>query len=124
MALVTAVVEVRSLGQELPCASCVAKKKVFKVKIIWKKTKKKNNTTLGFFTIQCRKRRKYHHHSSLPLYPLHQQSQLFPLPSARYYPQLNISFFFFSFFFFVFLPFLGPLPRHMELPRLGVQLEL
>ena len=35
-------------------------------------------------------------------------------------------FFFFSFFlsffffFFVFLPFLGPLPRHMEVPRLGV----
>ena len=28
------------------------------------------------------------------------------------------------FFFFVFLPFLGPLPRHMEVPRLGVELEL
>ena len=28
------------------------------------------------------------------------------------------------FFFFVFLLFLGPLPRHMEVPRLGVQLEL
>ena len=27
------------------------------------------------------------------------------------------------FFFFVFLPFLGPLPRHMEVPRLGVKLE-
>ena len=27
-------------------------------------------------------------------------------------------------FFFVFLPFLGPLPRHMEVPRLGVQSEL
>jgi len=26
----------------------------------------------------------------------------------------------FSFSFFVFLPFLGPLPRHMEGPRLGV----
>ena len=24
------------------------------------------------------------------------------------------------FFFLVFLPFLGPLPRHMEVPRLGV----
>ena len=24
------------------------------------------------------------------------------------------------FFFFVFLPFLGPFPRHMEVPRLGV----
>ena len=28
------------------------------------------------------------------------------------------------FFFFVFLPFLGPLLRHMEVPRLGVKLEL
>ena len=28
------------------------------------------------------------------------------------------------FFFFVFLPFLGLLPQHMEVPRLGVQLEL
>ena len=26
--------------------------------------------------------------------------------------------------FFVFLPFLGPLLRHMEVPRLGVELEL
>ena len=28
------------------------------------------------------------------------------------------------YFFFVFLPFLGPLPQHMEVPRLGVQSEL
>ena len=28
------------------------------------------------------------------------------------------------FFFFVFLPFLGPLLRHVEVPRLGVQSEL
>ena len=27
-------------------------------------------------------------------------------------------------FFFVFLPFLGPIPRHMEVPKLGVELEL
>ena len=27
-------------------------------------------------------------------------------------------------FCFVFLPFLRPLPRHMEVPRLGVYLEL
>ena len=27
---------------------------------------------------------------------------------------------FFFFFFFGFLPFIGPLPRHMEIPRLGV----
>ena len=29
-----------------------------------------------------------------------------------------------SFFFFVFLPFLGPLLQHMDVPRLGVKLEL
>ena len=27
-------------------------------------------------------------------------------------------------FVFVFLPFLGPLPKHMEVPRLGIELEL
>ena len=27
-------------------------------------------------------------------------------------------------FFLVFLPFLGPLPWHMEVPRLGVKSEL
>ena len=33
--------------------------------------------------------------------------------------------FFFNFIlFFVFLPFPGSLPRHMEVPRLGVELEL
>ena len=32
--------------------------------------------------------------------------------------------FFFFFFFSVFLPFLGQLPRHMEVPRLGVSSEL
>ena len=31
---------------------------------------------------------------------------------------------FLFFYFFVFLPFLGPLPRHMEVPRLGVESEL
>ena len=28
------------------------------------------------------------------------------------------------FIYLFILPFLGPLPRHMEVPRLGVQLEL
>ena len=32
--------------------------------------------------------------------------------------------FFVLFYFFVFLPFLGPLPRHTEVPRLGVKSEL
>ena len=36
----------------------------------------------------------------------------------------TLSFFFFFFFFLVFLLFLGPLPRHMEVPRLGVESEL
>ena len=31
---------------------------------------------------------------------------------------------FILFYFFVFLPFLGLLPGHMEVPRLGVQSEL
>ena len=30
----------------------------------------------------------------------------------------------FLFFFLVFLPFLGPLPQHMEVPRQGVESEL
>ena len=36
----------------------------------------------------------------------------------------NLHFFFFFFFFFVFLPFLGPLPQHMEVPRLGAESAL
>ena len=36
-------------------------------------------------------------------------------------PSFSLSLFF---FFFFFLPFLGPLPQHMEVPRLGVKLEL
>ena len=36
----------------------------------------------------------------------------------------KIEIFIFLFIFFVFLLFLGPLPRHMEVPRLGVQSEL
>ena len=46
----------------------------------------------------------------LVLYPL----ILIPIPS----------FILFFFSFFVFCPFLGPLSRHMEVPRLGVELEL
>ena len=38
-----------------------------------------------------------------------------------YYCPFSLSFFF---FFFVFLPFLGQLPWHMEVPRLGVESEL
>ena len=39
-------------------------------------------------------------------------------------PRTLIFFLFFNFYFFVFLPFLGLLPWHMEVPRLGVELEL
>ena len=38
-------------------------------------------------------------------------------------PGKNCLFAFF-FFFFVFFPFFGPLPRHMDVPRLGVKSEL
>ena len=33
-------------------------------------------------------------------------------------------YFIYLFIYFVFLPFLGPLPRHMAVPRPGVQSEL
>ena len=52
------------------------------------------------------------------------------LLSGQKYPNRNglggYSFFLFLFFFFfcLFLPFLGPLPWHMEVPRLEVELEL
>ena len=39
-------------------------------------------------------------------------------------PFLWDSDFIFLFYFFVFLPFPGPLPRHMEVPRPGVESEL
>ena len=40
---------------------------------------------------------------------------------TRRHLDANYVLFLFSFFFFfVSLPFLGPLPRHMEVPRLGV----
>ena len=39
----------------------------------------------------------------------------------RHYFEENFLVFF---FFFFLLPFLGPLPQHMEVPRLGVELEL
>ena len=37
---------------------------------------------------------------------------------------LSLILFLLVFFFFVFLPFLGLFPQHMEVPRLGVELEL
>ena len=39
-------------------------------------------------------------------------------------PEAIFSFLFFSFFFFCLFVFFGPHPRHMEVPRLGVELEL
>ena len=39
-------------------------------------------------------------------------------------PPFFLFFFLFFVFVFVFLLFLGPLLRHMEVPRLGVQSEL
>ena len=48
--------------------------------------------------------------------------EVFSFNSALSGIQVNwsVSFFFFFFFFFVFLPFLGTLLRHMEVPRLGI----
>ena len=48
------------------------------------------------------------------------------LPLSPKLPSSYSSYRFFFFFFglFVFLPFLGLLPQHMEVPRLGVQSEL
>ena len=40
------------------------------------------------------------------------------------YLLLLLLFFFFFFFFLSFCYFFGPLPRHMKVPRLGVELEL
>ena len=40
--------------------------------------------------------------------------------SERFVAERITCLFCFLFCFFVFLPFLGPLPRHMEVPRLGV----
>ena len=49
----------------------------------------------------------------------------FILSQVSFKSQRDISFFFFSFFFFfVFLPFLGPLLWHIEVPGLGVESEL
>ena len=45
-------------------------------------------------------------------------------PSFSFLPLCLLLPFSFFFFFFVFLPFLGPLLRHMKVPRLGVQSEL
>ena len=47
-----------------------------------------------------------------------------PLPALHSPDEVLFCSFPFSFFFFVFLPFLGPLPRHMEGPRLGVKSEV
>ena len=46
--------------------------------------------------------------------------------ATPYFPAFKVSEISNSIFFlsFVFLPFLGPLPQHMESPRLGVKLEL
>ena len=49
------------------------------------------------------------------------------LPPYIYLKRLNFIFTIWGlifFFFFVFLPFLGQLPWHMEVPRLGVETEL
>ena len=46
--------------------------------------------------------------------------------APRSFLVLDVGFvlFYYKFFFFVFLLFLGLLPQHMEIPRLGVESEL
>ena len=58
-----------------------------------------------------------------------QQSEVGVLVVAQWVKNLtsiheDMGFFCFVLFCFVFLLFLGPLPRHMEIPRLGVESEL
>ena len=43
---------------------------------------------------------------------------------GRFIPKYFILFYFILFFLLLLLLFLGPLPRHMEVPRLGVESEL
>ena len=43
---------------------------------------------------------------------------------THYFYSYDWFFDFIYFFYFSFCYFFGPLPRHMEIPRLGVELEL
>ena len=74
------------------------------------------------------------HHSSWqcwilnPLSKARDQTRNLKFPSQIHFhcamTGTPVHFLYLFFLFFVILPFLGPLPRHMEVPRLGVQLEL
>ena len=46
--------------------------------------------------------------------------QALPVVLLKFLRNCVLFFLFFSFFFWSFLPFLGLLPRHIEVPRLGV----
>ena len=58
---------------------------------------------------------------SLALHPKSTVTLWLSIPTR---PVLWSDFVLFYSFFLIFLPFLGPLLRHMEVPRLGVQSEL
>ena len=60
--------------------------------------------------------------SFFPTASIHPPSFPFCFPPSLFIPEPL--FCFFCFCFFVFLPFLEPLPWHMEVPRLGVKSEL
>ena len=64
--------------------------------------------------------------SQAPLSPILGRSEMVPASEMLPYPQkmLNSIAFLFFFFFWSFGHFLGPILRHMEVPRLGVESEL
>ena len=51
-------------------------------------------------------------------------SQLLVKPEVPSFILFSFILFSFILFYFIFLPFLEPLPRHIEVPRLGVKSEL
>ena len=51
-------------------------------------------------------------------------SRLTAVTGRPHFTALHFTTLILFYFIFVFLPFLGPLPWHMEVPRLGVESEL
>ena len=62
--------------------------------------------------------------SSILWLPFYSLDSVFGCTKFLDYHEVQFVYFFFLSFFLVFLAFLGPLSRHMEVPRLGVESEL